>query len=473
MKQSAKQFFDSYLWNMSEDTFCFLAKLLFVPLLAYVFLGVFVGEFNRDELEAVHTAWKMLHGELIFKDFFQHHHQLYYYLLMPLLSFFGEKVSTLYVMRIAMFGVFLLMLGAVFTIAQRYFNRSSAFVTVFFLMGLPMIPCGYQIRPDGAMVVCALLGLYFLFLFLEEQKYTFLFWSGISFALSFLFLQKIVLLFMLVAFFLCYLFIQGRISLANIGWYILYGSILPAIYFCYLLYNGMFQSYFVCNWLFNFYQPASAFMPHVRPLLQETKIILLFFLLGCIFYSKTRQQNYVCFFATGLLTTFFFIRVPWIQYFLLPMPFVAMIAAYGVITIFSKNYAQVFAVLLVHLSGATLGGGYLLLKAKRSAQLKKIQYVLDQTNQDDYVLDSSAYINVFRKDPHYFWFDGGMDMASEGFKKLYKQLFVQDFNVYKVIKEKKPKIIKTMYIEPDNEVIQNTYVTLTEYPKLLMRKKNG
>ena len=32
--------------------------------------------FDRDEIETIHSAWKMTAGETLYVDFFQHHHPL-------------------------------------------------------------------------------------------------------------------------------------------------------------------------------------------------------------------------------------------------------------------------------------------------------------------------------------------------------------------------------------------------------------
>ena len=44
----------------------------------YVLYMSLLGSLNHDELEAVHTAWKIVQGEVIYADFFQHHHPLFY-----------------------------------------------------------------------------------------------------------------------------------------------------------------------------------------------------------------------------------------------------------------------------------------------------------------------------------------------------------------------------------------------------------
>jgi hypothetical protein len=56
------------------------------------FAGAWLRVFDHDELEAVHTAWKMWTGERIYIDFFQHHHPLFYRLLIPVLDLFGAKL---------------------------------------------------------------------------------------------------------------------------------------------------------------------------------------------------------------------------------------------------------------------------------------------------------------------------------------------------------------------------------------------
>ena len=54
---------------------------------------------NHDELEAVHTAWKTVQGEVIYADFFQHHHPLFYAWLAPVIMLSGERAATVVACR--------------------------------------------------------------------------------------------------------------------------------------------------------------------------------------------------------------------------------------------------------------------------------------------------------------------------------------------------------------------------------------
>lgn len=470
---SVRSFAKKYFSAMTEDTFCRISAFLFPILMCYVFLGIFVAQFNRDEFEAVHTAWKMLQGETIFKDFFQHHHQFFYYSIMPPIYFFGETDTTLYAIRTVMFGICVSLYGVVFYCTRRYFSSGSAWIALFLMVGLPILPCGFQIRPDGLMVLLALIGVVLLFRFLEKKEERYLIMSGLSLACSFLVLHKINLLFLALAFLCIYLVAVASMSVKDLCRYALYGLLPILLYAGYLVYNGLWQQYWHCNWLFNMYQPAASnAWAHVAPLYTQSILTIAFFLLGLCFYSKTAFQKYIVYCACALLIlTMTVVKVPWIQYYMLPFCFVVMVAGGAMSEIFGQNYTQVLIILVLHFSQAYLGGGHVLVRHgfKQSPQMERLHYILDNTDKDDYVYDGVAENNLFRKDIHFFWFDGGMQLDSEAFKIVYTKIFNNTYDVYKAIEEKKPKIITTAYLDALHPVIKTNYKKSDQFSGLMVR----
>jgi len=72
-------------------------------ILLAIFLNSIFRFFYTDEFEAIHTAWKILQGEKIYVDFFQHHHPLLYLLLIPFIYIFGESITAILIIRILFF----------------------------------------------------------------------------------------------------------------------------------------------------------------------------------------------------------------------------------------------------------------------------------------------------------------------------------------------------------------------------------
>ena len=56
--------------------------------------------FGHDEFECIHSGWKILNGERIYEDFFQHHHPFYYYVNAAVIKVFGETVASILIMRL-------------------------------------------------------------------------------------------------------------------------------------------------------------------------------------------------------------------------------------------------------------------------------------------------------------------------------------------------------------------------------------
>lgn len=469
---SVRNFAQRYFFNMHEETFYRIAAILFPLVICYVFLGIFVAEFNHDEFEAIHTAWKMLQGETIFKDFFQHHHQLFYYLLMPFIYFSGETIRTVYLTRIMTFLIYLGILFVTFCFTRRYFSSATAFVALFFLTGLPFVPCAFQIRPDGLMLLMALVGVLFFFRFLEKRNMTDLAISGISLAVSFLVLHKIVILCAALGLLSIYLCLDNSMSWSDLIWYSLFGALPLLIYAFYLTYHDLWDAYITCNWIFNMYQlhtPSTWSYP--SDLYTQSHIIMLFFLLGLLFYMRTSFVRYVGYFAVVLLLyVTIIVPVPWIQYYLLPFPFVAMIAAQATVRLCKDNYAQLFVIIFVHLLHAHLGGGHRLIRHGfvLPESIKRAQYVLDVTSKDDYVYGGTATYNLFRRDIHFFWFDAGMKVNSDAFNSFYNKIFNGTYDVYRSIREKKPKTIVTYCLDVTHPAITKKYKKSVQFDGFLM-----
>jgi len=109
---------------------------------------------------------------------------------------------------------------------------------------------------------------------------------------------------------------------------------------------------------------------------------------------------------------------------------------------------------------------YILRETQRNnhEQIEKIRYVLDNSSEDDLIYDGDIRFNLFRRDIDFYYFSvrphtGGL--ATE------QKLRGYDYNIYKIISEKKPKIISTYYIDDlENSIIKNNYKKSKKYEEL-------
>ncbi len=76
----------NYIKGLSNIILTKLLWILSFASLSIIFYQTLNKHFNHDEFEAVHSAWKIQHGEKIYIDFFQQQHPLLYYLLVPILG---------------------------------------------------------------------------------------------------------------------------------------------------------------------------------------------------------------------------------------------------------------------------------------------------------------------------------------------------------------------------------------------------
>ena len=102
---------------------------------------------------------------------------------------------------------------------------------------------------------------------------------------------------------------------------------------------------------------------------------------------------------------------------------------------------------------------------KNTVQLDKIKYVLEHSKQTDKVYDGSIYFNLFREDVDYFWFS----VRPKGVVETYQSIKPREYDIYKLIETKKPKIIYAKYLDVNNKIIKDNYY-LTEFDRLYERK---
>ena len=442
--------------------------ILFVGLICIILINSLKRDFNHDEFEKVHTAWKILQGERIYIDFFQHSHPFFFYLLAPLIAILGLNSTALIVLRMVMFLMLLLILLVTCHLAAKVFNKKTAFISVLLLSSAQIfINRTIEIRPDVPQTLFGLLSLFLLFTYFENKSVKCLILSSISLGISFLFLQKTIFLITLIWCLLLINVYKKRVSYRD---FLAYPSIFLltlAPYYMYIVCSGSLSSYFTLNWVL-ITKFASRFTPFnaIGFALRTSTLLCVFYAWGLLKFCKTPNQVRTGWFSLGLLASTFLIAAPYKQSFMIAMPLIAIIAANAICLLFEREQKWILVVLLF----AVVIPGFLLLKRaedNNDAQLKEIDYVLSITDENDFVYDGNTTFNVFRKDIDFFWFSlrpkvGGL--------AAYKTIAEYEYDVYESIDKFRPKVISDYQIDNmQDERIAKHYAKSDKYKGLFIR----
>jgi hypothetical protein len=303
-----------------------------------------------------------------------------------------------------------------------------------------------------------------------------IFLSGLAAGISLMFLQKAIFFIAICFGILCYeKFIAKRVKIINIIWWS-FAMILPfGIYLVYLFSQDMVYEYWLTNWIFNLhFKDSFSILLYLGPSLKTDFFFWLFSILGIIaiiFKKKgSSELKKILVMALGLFGSILLTKVPYQQYFSPALVFLSILAAVGLKTglgYLKKNsvfklqakslkivellcFCLIFLWPLASLSQKTFQN---INSGEMKYQLDRIQFVLDNTKQNDLVYDGDIQFNIYRKDVHYFWysFASGFEAYNEITNGKYK-----DYNICQIIKEKKPVIISHEAVkDADCAVLKN------------------
>jgi len=424
--------------------------------------------FDHDEFATIHTSWKMFQGEKIYVDFFEHHNPFFYCALIPIIGVLGENVHTIIAVRLMVFLLFLLILLITYLIARKIFNKETGIITLLLLVStFIFVTKAVEVRLDVPETLFALFSIFFLLVYFEKGGLLYLILSAILLGIAFLFFQLALFPVLIIGCLLLFELFKKNIYFRDVIIYFFIFLLILAPYGIYLFYTKSFYSYFQFNWILNM-KFLLRFLPF--DLLIQTyginTILIVFYIVGLLFFMKTSNQRRVGVLSLGLLLSVFFVRHPYPQYLMLAMPLIAMISASTIYTIFKNNKALLFVVLILSF-GSQLS--WLAQGARNSngEQLKKIEYVLSITSANDSVYDGEILFNIFRKDVDFFWFNVGPQHALETFKTMTDY----NYDIYVIIDRIKPKVISNYHIgNMEDPRIKNHYVQSGRYKDLFIRK---
>lgn len=454
---------------------------LWLILLWAVFAGILVSiyfysesrEFDQDEFEHIHTAWKIFRGQEIYVDFFQHHHPFLHYMLTAVIYIFGNTTESLFAGR----HLLLLLTGGILTVtyllSMKIFRNSE--VGVISLILTSTVATFYmktiEIRPDVPQTLAALISIYFLFVFYDKGSLKPLVASAAFLAVSFLFLQKSIALIPVILVLFLYDLWGRAIRPRDVLIYAAVFILCISPYYIYLLASGSFRQYFALTWLVNLYfEQKIGIWVYALATLRENTITCVLYLIGVVALFKSKEHRRFSILSIGLLLTVpLMFKNLWRQYYMLAIPPLGIVASYTLYTVFQSKYSR-FVVIMgaIYLPMAIMHnhGFFKMDITNQMSQIDKINYVLSITDENDKVYDGYISFNLYRDDVDYLWFCVSDTWCQAALKKASGY----NYDIFESISTQKPKVISTFAIQnPEDPGIGNYYRKSEKYDDLLIR----
>lgn len=436
--------------------------------------------FDQDEIEAVHTAWKVIHDGEIYRDFFQHHHPFLYYLLVPIIKFFGEVYHTLLIIRMIVFFQYFLIGLITYLLAKKLFNAETAILSVYLLLTSVIFTKLLQIRPDGPQVLCGMISLLFLFSFFEQQnkqkRCVQLIVSALFLSLSFLFLQKAIFLMAAIGSILLFQLYQRKVSFIECAVFAIVFSLPVLIYFLYIWSIGAWDFYLKFNWLLNAMH-TGRFLPfYTLQLLAMSQLLCAFYAIGIFYYLESYYQKIIGWCSLWLLFAAIVIaRFSYAQYYAPAIPLMAMIAGYALYKMCMGNTYKMLMIIFALSWGSLIGNAYqvvkMVVKGINREPHEKINFVLNNAPEGSSVYDGKSFFNLFRHDVDFFWFEARMNHDKSDLIPIYERLTGNNYDVHAAVEKYAPSIISNYYVNLNNKIIVNSYDQSEKFDDLLIRKK--
>lgn len=206
-----------------------------------------------DTAEHIHASYLVSLGKIPYRDFFEHHNPLLWYLFVPITKIFYRNPLILPVAQgIAVCGN-LAVVWLIYKINERFiYGTNAAKLSLFILISVPYL---WQdiltFRPDIFMLLCFFGAVYYFLDYLVGKSRIKLILSYSLLGLSFLFLQKIVILGLAFLGVNLYYLHLKKIRLTDFILAVVCGSFPLILFFSYFFYNGALNDWFYYNFTFN------------------------------------------------------------------------------------------------------------------------------------------------------------------------------------------------------------------------------
>jgi len=459
------------LKNHKDIFWTVLLWVLFTGILVSVFFYSYNRDYDPDEIEHLHTGWKLVQGQRIYIDFFQHHHPFFDYMIAGVVRIYGDTVETIFASRYVMLLLTAGVLAATYLLSVRLFKNAEVGVLSMILTStvVTFYMKSVEIRPDVPQALAGILSIYFLFSYYDNRSLKSLVASSVFLGVSFLFLQKSIALIIVIGAILLFDLFKKRVGYRHIVIYAAVFLLSVAPYYIYLLLSGTFGQYFVMNWLVNYHiDPVVGRVHFLNALSRENTITCIFYLIGLItMYRSGKYGRFSAFSVLLLLLTVILFNNLWRQYFMPAIPLIAIIASYALYWSFNGRLIRLVVLIGAIYFPMTYMHNYApfnMDNREQLGQLAKIEYVLSVTDEDDKVYDGNVIFNVFRDDIDYFWFC--MPLCLDAYKKVAPY----QYDIYESVAEENPKVISDFRIHSFDDIrLRNRYKVSDRYPDLYLR----
>lgn len=221
---------------------------------------------NGDNVEHLHTSWMIWMGYFPYRDFFQHHNPLTWYLSAPLVAYLINTINIFTVFNvISMLGLYAIAyyICKIFLLYEN--NRTASLFLAAIIVSAYSLLWSTDYRPDTFMFIFFFMGLFYLLLYIKEEKCRALVISFLAFFISFMFTQKVMMHLVIPGLAVLYWLYRRKMKFTDL----VKASIAPiALLLCfigYLYYNDALKVYWLSNFEFN---------THIPEVFKENRIIL-------------------------------------------------------------------------------------------------------------------------------------------------------------------------------------------------------
>ncbi|HGE73031.1 TPA: hypothetical protein ENX78_19510 [Candidatus Poribacteria bacterium] len=318
--------------------FILFAFFLRIPLLQ-------IRYFDPDEFQHLHGARQIYHGEIPYRDYFDHHTPFIHFILTILYYIVGEDVQILFIAR----GLMLIFTGVIlyltFILGKKLYDTDTGlFAMLFISYTLMFLEKTLEIRPDLGSAIFWLASMILMIKSIQERSH----WrwhllSGVAMGTAIMFTQKSI--FGLPGIFIAvlYPFIDRRINISwkeNLKLSLIFfaGLAIPIALTClYFLINQGLWQFIYCNFILNS-QWKVRFSPkgYIHQLLRQNPFLAVLGLSGLLvnivwMYKREfiTKGIYIPIFCTiSVIIGLYIMPVPYRQYYQLFLPLLAIYSAF-------------------------------------------------------------------------------------------------------------------------------------------------
>jgi len=386
--------------------------------------------YNHDEIQHLHAAWLISAGQLPYRDFLENHHPTLWFLAAPIIARFGSVQWLVFAAR-AFDALCLLGLLAIFRriLARVHPGSSWKFPALLLLASFIFVRSTLEFRPDPLMNLMVYAGVLHWMAFLQEGDYRRALVSGVLFGLAAAILQKALVVLGLVCISAAFLIVlrlwrRERIRRQAMGAAVLIAAaaVPVSLLFAAMRSLGIFKDFWFWNYPFNRFFYLQADLPQHFSVLQNIGLNVLvdpvLWVAGatgawlCIRDLLRRERLspqdecwlVLLWIAVGYLAFLSLNRFPLDQYFIVPLPLVALFAAKALSAARTPRRQALLERSILCMPLILIG--ILLLHPSNRSQRNLQQFVLGRTSAAQTIFVPPAFNPVFRRDAAFFWYDG-------------------------------------------------------------------